>query len=105
MDEQEWLACSDPRSMLEFLQGKISNRKLRLFYCACARLVWHLLTQPEYREAVEAGERYVDGRENGERLQVVQGSASDAFWAGTAWANPSLRPRPSRDEEITHLRR
>src|SRR3712207_1024524 len=29
--EAEWLACDDPRPMLEFLRGKASERKLRLF--------------------------------------------------------------------------
>jgi hypothetical protein len=44
MTEQEWLTCTDPRPMLEFLRDKASNRKLRLFACACVRRAWHLLT-------------------------------------------------------------
>ena len=37
MTEAEWLAATDPEPMLEFLCGKASDRKLRLFTCAIAR--------------------------------------------------------------------
>jgi hypothetical protein len=39
MTEGEWLACGDPRPMLAFLRGKVSDRKLRLFSGA-ATTVW-----------------------------------------------------------------
>lgn len=50
MNEQEWLECKDPQTMLRELTGEsdlswktkqlknISDRKLRLFACACARM-------------------------------------------------------------------
>jgi hypothetical protein len=35
--EAEWLAATDPTSMLEFVRGKVSDRKLRLFAIGCCR--------------------------------------------------------------------
>ena len=40
MNEKKWLACTDPTPMLEFVQGRASERKLRLVAVAAARLFW-----------------------------------------------------------------
>ena len=37
MTEAEWLGCNDPDKMLRFVQGKASERQLRLLACACCR--------------------------------------------------------------------
>lgn len=37
MTEAEWLTCTNPQPMLDFLGGRASDRKLRLFACACTR--------------------------------------------------------------------
>jgi hypothetical protein len=65
MTEAEWLACIDPEPMLDFLGGKASDRKLRLFACA----VWRSFAvgpgdgrrARELLKAVEAAEDYADG--------------------------------------------
>lgn len=35
MTESEWLASNDPAAMLDVVRGKVGDRKLRLFACAC----------------------------------------------------------------------
>jgi hypothetical protein len=59
--EQEWQECTDPTPMLEFLRGKVTDRKLRLFACGCCRRIWQQLPAVPTRAAVEVAERYADG--------------------------------------------
>lgn len=61
MNEAEWLACTDRQKMLEFVRGKASNRKLRLFACGCVRSIWHFLIGEISQRAVVAAEKYADG--------------------------------------------
>jgi hypothetical protein len=60
MTEAEWLGCTDPHLMLDFLRGKASERKLRLIACACRRHICHLFPSERSRNAVEVAERYAD---------------------------------------------
>jgi len=43
------------------LDGKTSQRKIRLFGCACVRRNWPMLTQM-YRRSVELAEQFADGK-------------------------------------------
>jgi hypothetical protein len=60
MTEAEWLACNNLQEMLDYLPTRASNRKLRLFACACCRRIWPLL-EDRGRNAVSVAERFVDG--------------------------------------------
>jgi hypothetical protein len=70
MTEMEWIACTDPDVMLEFLKGKISDRKLRLFACACCRRIEHLLRDDHSRKVIDAAEQFADGEIDFDSLQV-----------------------------------
>ncbi len=61
MTEEEWNACTDPKPMVEYLRGKASGRKLRLFACACCQVRGTPLTDERSRKAVRVAERYADG--------------------------------------------
>ena len=67
MKEAEWQACTAPQPMLEYLRGKVSDRKLRLFGCACCRRVWSLLSRKS-RKSLVIAERYSDGEVSGSEL-------------------------------------
>jgi hypothetical protein len=58
--------------MLEFLCGKASERKLRLFACACSRRGGHLWANQRLIQEVEMAERYAD---------TVAGRERDGAWS------------------------
>jgi hypothetical protein len=68
-NEREWLTCRDPDLMLRSLKGKSSERKLRLFACACFRCVWNQLEDRESRDLVLLTERFADGKASQHELQ------------------------------------
>src|ERR1700720_2978691 len=89
MTEAEWLACTDPTPMLKFLRGKASDRKLRLFACACCRRYCHMLT-PETLDALRVAERFADGLATVSERKEARERAFHAGW--------------SRDESLKHRR-
>src|SRR4051794_29849898 len=68
-----------------------SVRKSQLFACACARLVWPLLSDERCRRGVETAERYLDGIASQYEMEKATDDAfqahrsaerdSPAYWA------------------------
>lgn len=69
MTDLEWQTCRDPAALLASLEGRISERKLRLFACACCRRVWDLISDRLCRELVELAERVADSQTAVEELE------------------------------------
>jgi hypothetical protein len=99
MTEEEWLTGTDPRPMIGYLRGRLSDRKARLFAVACCRLVSHLFSEDSYKDAVEVAERFADGLASDDDRSDTWGSVDEqislserernaSWWADSAaeWA-------------------
>jgi len=69
--EAEWLTCDDSVPMIDFLYGNVSDRKLRLFGCACCRRIWHIYDEAA-RHAVEVAEQHADGTATKAECRAVE---------------------------------
>ncbi len=100
MNEQEWLENADPQSMLDFLQGRTSERKLRLFACACCRRIWNLLLDQRSRNAVMLAELFADGSVSPEELRIARSAADRAHFESRRNSNfRALDAAPNAAEE------
>jgi hypothetical protein len=109
MDAAEWLTSTNLRPMLGWLDANrwTTRRKLRLFVCACCRLLWDQIEDARCKAAVEAAERCADGEDRGQELfrlaeevqsvprphpeindpvAIAHAVAATAYW--TEWAMP-----------------
>lgn len=78
MTKAEWLKCTNPTQMVDYLRGKTSERKFRLFAVACCRRISHLLNDNRSREAVEVAEQLADRLATDSSLEDARENSADA---------------------------
>jgi hypothetical protein len=77
--ETQWMRSQDLGAMLNALGGEVSDSKLRLFACACCRLIWDVIDTDLHRRAVEYAEWF------------ALGLGQDIQWLGVGnWARRRL---------------
>src|SRR5262245_26852097 len=78
MTEGWWLTCGNPAAMLRALWEEPSDRKLRLYGCACCRRIWHWLQDERSRQALEFLEDELSGSLNRNCRVAALALASEA---------------------------
>jgi hypothetical protein len=94
----DWQTCRDLDTLLTYARrrGHFSDRKRRLFACACCRKLGRLLPEA-HRRALAVAERFADGLASRDELTDAYWAAyhdpatltNHAAWAACAAANPS----------------
>jgi hypothetical protein len=110
MTEAEWLTCTDPAKMLEFLQkkGNTSERKLLLFGVACHYRLWHRITDESIKAIILATEQLADGQATYQELNAVYREASAGIYDAPhtydyetalcdAWGTADMSDHPSAE--------
>jgi hypothetical protein len=92
MTEDEWNSCTDPQRMLEFLRdtGRATDRRCRLFACACVRQVWARV-KVSGRQAVQVAEQCADGQVALKALRVARAAASASLHGAARAAMATTR--------------
>jgi hypothetical protein len=93
MTESEWQTSTQAHVMLCFLDERCwaSPRKLRLYACACCRLVAGLLEDERSRQAIAVAERFADGLASARELRAA-GAAARAVVEAIAQAEHLEHP-------------
>src|SRR4051794_1123559 len=100
MTEVEWISCDNPKPLLLFLSGRTTDRKFRLFACACCHRIWTRISQAGCRDAVAVAELFSEGQcgraelnaawREASRLAREAGSEDTGYWPLIATARASM---------------
>jgi hypothetical protein len=87
MTEAEFEGGEDPKTMLAFLvkTGKFSDRKYRLFACACLRRIFGSTGQETCPE-LSVSERFADGQATNRELKRIRSRLGAMGGYSSAWA-------------------
>jgi hypothetical protein len=80
MTEAEWLTGADPKRLVEFMDGRASDRKFRLFASACCRFAWDAIPDNRSREAIAVAEQLAETGGVLSHIRNSIGSASFDAW-------------------------
>src|SRR5262249_27220788 len=73
MTESQWLTCEDPIPMVEYLKGKVSDRKVRRLACASCQMVWYLTSPAPWQVVIAA-----DGSHSNSASDFANATHADA---------------------------
>jgi hypothetical protein len=89
MTEQEWLTCDRFGDMVEFVRGRMTARKKRLFAVACCRRVWSFMPNDQCYQAINIAELHADGKATNKELVEAKSRAEAVAHAmPTRWTPP-----------------
>src|SRR5262245_11386719 len=91
MTEAEWLGCANPGPMLDYLRGRASERKLRLFAVACCRRIGHWIRDERSQWAGQVAQLVADGAAPREQLDSCRAAALAAIQEAESQADIAAR--------------
>jgi hypothetical protein len=99
--EAEWLASNEAEYLIRHItmssraaRTKAGRRKLRLYACACCRLIWDMIPDDDSRRALEVNEQFADGlvdRAAFQAISVTSARAAQRRWQ-VAWNTCRVAP-------------
>lgn len=105
MTEAEWLASTDPETMIEFKRGTTNDRKLRLFACSCLRQVHSRVSDCSLiSDELFLAERFCDGLASSSDLRFARSQLGARGGYSALWAENNVRSALLEKSAVTAAR-